>query len=70
MITNYRLLKKCQESFIRAEGILPYDRAMAIFTAMWKEGVALGTLPLKNPMDGIDVDVRIAGVINLCLKKS
>ena len=30
----------------------------------------LGVLPLKEPLDGIDVDIRIAKALNSCLKKS
>jgi len=26
---------------------------------MWKEGVSLGVLPPKDPLEGIDVDIKI-----------
>jgi hypothetical protein len=31
---------------------------------MWKEGVQLGVLPMKDPLDGIEVDIRIASILN------
>jgi hypothetical protein len=41
-----------------------YRRNMAIFEALYREARLLGVLPLKDPLDGIDVDVRLAQVIN------
>jgi hypothetical protein len=32
--------------------------------ALYKEAVTLGIIPLKNPLDGIEVDLKIAKVIN------
>jgi len=37
---------------------------------MWNEGVMLGVLPPKNPLEGIEVDIKVAKVLNSCLKKS
>jgi hypothetical protein len=36
---------------------------------MWNEGIALGILPLSDPMEGIEVDIRLARILN-CLKNS
>ena len=41
-----------------------YWRNMAIFEALYREAHSLGVLPLKDPLDGIDVDVRLARAIN------
>jgi transcriptional regulator with XRE-family HTH domain len=35
-----------------------------IVEALYKEAVTLGIIPLKNPLDGIEVDLRIAKVVN------
>ena len=35
-----------------------------IVEALYKEAVALGVFPLKNPLEGLEVDIRIAKVIN------
>ena len=40
-----------------------------LFEAMWNEGIALGTLPLSDPREGIEVDIELARVLN-CLKNS
>lgn len=70
MIKNPQLLKKFEENFIRNKGRLPYNQSIKIFTGMWKEAVLLGVLPSKDPFEGVEVDVRIAKVLNSCLKKS
>jgi hypothetical protein len=49
---------------------LSYKQSLQIFESMWNEGIKLGVLPPKEPLDGIDVDIRIAKIINSCLKKS
>jgi len=41
-----------------------YGRNLRIVDALYREAVALGALPLRNPLDGIEVDLRIAKVIN------
>jgi hypothetical protein len=41
-----------------------------IVEALYNEAVALGVVPLKNPLDGLDVDLRIAAVINRVSKTS
>jgi len=35
-----------------------------IVHALYNEAVALGIMPLKNPLDGIEVDLKIAKVVN------
>lgn len=70
MIKNPQLLKKLEENFIRNKGSLLYNQSIKIFTGMWKEGVALGALPSKDPWEGVEVDIRVAKVLNSCLKKS
>jgi len=37
---------------------------------MWNEGAKLGVLPTKEPLEGIEVDIKIAKALNSCLKKS
>ena len=70
MIKNPELLKILEDSFIRNEGKLSFDRAIKLFTSMWNEGLKFGVLPSKDPLEGIDIDIRIAKVLNSCSKKS
>ncbi|MBW1701667.1 MAG: hypothetical protein JRJ69_05100 [Deltaproteobacteria bacterium] len=70
MIKNPGLLKKFEDGFIRDEGRLPFEQAIKLFTDMWIEGLSLGVLPPEEPLEGIDVDIKIAKVLNSCLKSS
>ena len=68
MIKNPDILEQLERKVIRKEK-LSFEQALTIFEAMWKEGVNLGVLPSKDPLEGIDVDIRVARILN-CLKKS
>lgn len=70
MIKNQELLKKFENSLIRDEGKLPFEQSIKLFTSMWNQGVNLGVLPCSDSMEGIDVDIKIAKVLNSCLKSS
>jgi len=35
-----------------------------VLNAMYEEAVAIGAIPLKNKLDGIEVDLHIAKVVN------
>jgi len=48
---------------------LSFRQALSIFEAMWEEGVNLGVLPPGNLLERIDVDIKIARILN-CLKRS
>jgi len=39
-------------------------RNFRIVEALYNEAVTLGIIPLKNPLDGIEVDLKIAKVVN------
>ena len=70
MIKDSKKLKTFEDNFIRNEGNLSYDQAVRIFTYMWNEAVSLGIFPPKEPLEGIEVDIKIARVLNSCLKNS
>jgi hypothetical protein len=70
MITNSSLLRKFEDDLSRNEAVISPDNALNMLTMMWQEGVALGVLPYKDKWEGLDVDVRVARVLNSCLLKS
>lgn len=43
-----------------------YAAAARLFEAMWLEACELGVLPAKDPLDGIDADIRLARILNTC----
>jgi hypothetical protein len=63
MIKDSGLLEKFEREELKKEK-LDYRSALRIFEGMWREGMALGVLPLKDPLEGIEVDIRIARMLN------
>lgn len=47
-----------------------YLKGLTIFEALWAEAVALGVLPLRDPLAGLETDIALAGILNSCSKKS
>lgn len=41
-----------------------FRRNLEIFEALYREAVMLKILPLKNPLEGIDVDITLAWKLN------
>ena len=55
MITDRELLAAFERQYIRSEKMNHSD-ALRLFEEMWKEGVLLGVLPMKDPFEGIEVE--------------
>ncbi|OGW40002.1 MAG: hypothetical protein A2Y97_09655 [Nitrospirae bacterium RBG_13_39_12] len=69
MIKNIKIVEHMEKDFISKQK-LSYKKSMQIFEAMWNEGIGLNILPPKEPLKGIEVDIKIAKVLNSCLRKS
>ena len=41
-----------------------FERNYLIVEAMYREALDLGIIPLKNPLEGLEVCIKIARVIN------
>jgi len=63
MIRDAKLLHEFEKEQTRNEK-LTHAEALALFEAMWREGLALGVLPLEDSLEGIEVDVRLARILN------
>ena len=63
MIKDAAYFEEFNRQELRKEkfGCLP---ALRIFEAMWKEATSLWVLPSKDPLEGIEVDIRIARMLN------
>jgi len=70
MITDQEALRKFEDNLISKEAGINHDQSLNLFTSMWREGILLGVLPPKDTMEGIDVDIRMAKVLNSCLAES
>jgi hypothetical protein len=62
MIRNSEF-QKFEIEFVRRAKV-DIMRNFHIVDALYNEAVALGIIPLKNPLDGIEVDLKIAKVVN------
>jgi len=56
-------LLKFELNLLRKEKV-DYGRNFRIVDALYHEAVALDTFPLRDPLDGIEVDLKIAKVVN------
>ncbi len=56
-------LQEFEMDFLRREKV-NVARNLRIVEALFREAVTLGIIPLRNPLDGIEVDLRIAKVVN------
>lgn len=63
MIRNYKVLEEFNRNEIRKEKN-DYLRSLKVFEALWNEGLSLGVLPLKNPLEDIEIDIKIARILN------
>ncbi len=70
MIKNSEMVKNLEDEFIKNQGNLSYDQSLKLFTAMWREAVTLEIFPPEDPLEGIEADIKIAKVLNSCLKRS
>ena len=42
-----------------------FFKNLRIFEALYEEAKQLGVFPLKDPLEGIEVDIRLATVLNV-----
>lgn len=63
MIKNSKILEEFEREEIKKEKT-NYFKSLKIFEALWNEGVNLGVLPLRDPLDDIETDIRIARILN------
>ena len=63
MVKDHKLLEEFNKKQIQSEKPDCF-RALELFEEMWKKGVLLGVLPLKDPLEGIEADIRIARILN------
>ncbi|HCZ06042.1 MAG TPA: hypothetical protein DHV12_02720 [Thermotogae bacterium] len=63
MIKDRKLLEAFERKF-QAEDRIDLETKYKILDALYREAVHLGVFPLKDPLEGIEVDIRVAKVIN------
>lgn len=63
VIADWEKLERLERDLLRRGGT-DHAKNLAIANAMWEEAAALGVFPLDDPMQGIEVDLRIARAVN------
>lgn len=63
MIKDKKYLQEFEKEIIRNKKA-DIANNIRIVEALYKEAVSLGVFPLKDPLEGIEVDIKIAKVIN------
>lgn len=68
MIKNIQTFRDFENNIKSKEGVTPFKKAIKIFTSLWIEAQNLGIFPLKDPLEGIEIDIKIAKILNKCSK--
>lgn len=63
MIKDRYELEKLERELIRAERADLFKN-LSLVEAMYEEAVLLGAFPLKDPLEGLETDIRVAKVVN------
>jgi hypothetical protein len=63
MVTNSEKLRAFEDERIRIEKV-DVERNFRIVDALYDEARMLGVLPPKDPLEGIEVKIRIARAVN------
>ena len=63
MVKDVQKLDRFEKEFLRLRKPDP-AKNFRIIEALYDEAVALGAIPLKDPLNGIEVDIKIAKVVN------
>ena len=63
MIKNPALVEAFEKSQSRMQAP-DFFHNLKIVEALYRESCLLGALPLKDPLESVEVDVRVAKVIN------
>jgi hypothetical protein len=63
MVKNSKKLQAFEAARIRAEKV-DVERNLRILDALYEEALMLGALPPKDPLEGIEVKIRIAKAVN------
>ena len=63
MIKNHKEFNDFENDLISKDKV-DIKRNFFIFEEMYKEAKALGAFPLENPLEDIEVDIRLAKILN------
>jgi len=68
MVKNRKILENLVDDHNKKHP-LTLGQKFKLLDSMWAEGKRLGVLPPKNPLEGLETDIRLAKILNSCSKK-
>lgn len=63
MITNSKKIQEFEKRLVRSEKV-DVAKNFKIAEAMYREAVELHAIPARDPLCGIEIDIKIAKVVN------
>ncbi|MBI2487424.1 MAG: hypothetical protein HYW01_10805 [Deltaproteobacteria bacterium] len=69
MITKHKKVQKFEKELVKKTK-LDVMQNFQIAEALYREAVALGVIPMKDPLEGLEVDIKIARVVNSVSKSA
>ena len=63
LIANPKKLQEFNKKLLKKEKV-DIKQNFRIVEALYREAIALGAIPLTDPLDGIQIDIKIAKVVN------
>lgn len=69
MISNREELLKFERDLVRKSKVNITEN-FRLLDALYREAVALRAIPMKDPLEGLEVDIKIAKVINSVSKST
>lgn len=64
MIRDPKPLRELDDR-LAASGVVDFAANRRVFAELWEHAVRLGVLPPADPLDGIEVDLRLAEALNV-----
>jgi hypothetical protein len=68
MIKNPKTLEKFEKEYIKKNN-LTFKEKLKIYENLWTEALSMKVLPSKDPLEGIEIDIKIAWILNSLHKK-
>jgi hypothetical protein len=69
MIKDVKAWEAWEREYLKKE-VLTLEQKYRLLDALYEEARDLGIFPLKNPMEGFEVDIRVARILNQNVQKT
>ncbi len=63
LITNPKKLQEFEKELLKKDKV-DIKQNFRIVETLYREAIALRAIPVKDPLDGLEIDIKIARVVN------